>query len=1644
VAQGTTLAFEPQRIIAKQLADLTADRRGAFTWTATVQPGWLIDDLVTVPDQLLEHWEVVPRGPGSGIRLTLRHSPQAEQPVRVLLTASRDLPSAGIAGTSLQVLKWDATTTEGLTAVVANAGTQWRVQNEALAHALSLSELTAAELGRLNLTANEDRPLLVRDPQLAPLKWLPAETLPRYRAEVSTELAWSEPEVLATLRARIVPEEGEIRRVRLRVRPSLGDDVPWLFAERQTTVAARRVRSAADGSEDEWELELPRATSGAVTFVTTRRLADSEFQVPLLTCLLSESQGGQVQLRCREGTRPVVVEVSGFQARYAAAAAETEVWQYDPLQPTTLRLRRASGSELASLQRVESCELSTVVRGDHLWHTATLVVSAPVASRLQLTLPPGCRWSETELNGEPVRDGVRLSGQTRQIRLGPNSQHHLRISYDTPLSRSLPIWSLAPAWPELVVPVHSRCWELVLPHRWQACLASPPTPSESWEQWLRGLLFQPLWNHTPEQQRTRHATALVASTTWRFAAADRVPQRVWICSTNSLQASSWIAFTLLAASLVLARRRSTRATIVVFTLAGGLWLFTPTFLAPLSIRCLAGMCLGMLLPLATSPGAACFAGSTPRANWFRAARSWWFIVLLALIWIGQSLAQDSPMLAKISRVLLPVDEKQQPLGDYVYMPESLFTRLHTAQQQRQAGPEVLFGPAHYHLRAAEEAPHALETCDARLQVEVLQAPGTIAIDAQREGMHVREDSVRVDDRAVAWEWNDAGTALLVEIASPGSHEVAFTLQRKTQGAEAKPQWRFLMPPGTRSTLEVDSLLNNQLDIQPRLTRLATNPSLAAQFDLGRNRELRVSLLDAGAGESAREVRQLLWCQVWPGGNVVEARWSVQQATASREPHEIVCPAEYRLLSAAANVPVEVTWERTDAAGKLRWVPDTAGQSFEVVALLFAPRQPDSPWSFPRFEPRGAALVQHWGALNLASSSRLAVTSVTGPGWLEPAAFAAVWGAADAPQFALDLSEEPPPWQVPAVAEPLIRNTPTVAWNVLHDHVDWQYEVALEPAADGCQLLVHLGEESIPLQALWQQDATTRSVAWLPLPQGKALVGLTGPGVQRGRLRLSGRLPASAGRTLMPSLPAIVTSAPPTATRVAWWRSPLVEVHVEGIAESASHPLVPFEPGALQGVEERLVKPDDPLPRWTVHPYRPVWEAQWRTSLEQADATWLCRFTGTLAVSQPPLRSLTLQWPADWLPPEVSEGDVSLSPLAENGTIQLTFRNPYDPRPTFTLVSRPVSPRSWNRSVPVVVPPGNATANHQLEVPAAENYRWLTRGVHELPGDTSTSATRQRFEVTHANYEVKLVEQAPSQAVPKVVLAEHEPLASDGTWWQTTWWLSPAGSESCPLHWPPGVSGVSVCVDGQATLVDALGQIPLRSSQQPQCVQILYRGAADSATVPLPGSWTIEHEQWPAVDPVAARSLRCEAIATLVEQGLALGSSESASLRAWSTWWHATLAAEVSTLLAHAPVGEVPHHLREPLQSLRALSPLVEPFTVVDAELTSPADRPLELAAMNAVPTAYSSRGVLLVLKLLAACVWCAVVTAVAWLAQLRSVTEWSQRNETLLRTLAGLLLMILFQPFWLGTFLALVAASQAVVWPWQSQAAPTRRGAAWA
>jgi len=868
-------------------------------------------------------------------------------------------------------------------------------------------------------------------------------------------------------------------------------------------------------------------------------------------------------------------------------------------------------------------------------------------------------------------------------------------------------------------------------------------------------------------------------------------------------------------------------------------------------------------------------------------------VVLLVAWISaQSLPAlaeptDAPSLSGTYQVLIPVDEKQQPVGDKYYLPESLFSRLQAAAS-RSEDPRgwvlqsaVYRGALDWHA-APEEL--ALDEVRATFDFEVLRRQVRVRIPLGRAGVEPLADGITLEGRTIQPDWSDSEGGLALDIADPGKYRLELTVKPTVQAADGKSMVQWTIPRLATSRLELSIPRDvPAVEFPSSLGAVVPEPNLSRLVvALGPTDRLQIAWPEGEAtssGGSAADVEELLWLKIRPGAVVLDAVLNLR--VMEGKIRDVQLAVDPRLRYFPPQVQPSSIAQATTLAGEpqlLRFQLSRPATDKLALPASFLLQESSGIGSYrlPLVDMVGARKTKRWLAVSVDPSleyvqggrERLQAIAV-------PAFLAARGGATAPPLAAWELSSPRPDWTIstrPAPGRTLAEQVLTLSFaprsaNVMLEaslnasaEPVFQHRIAAPPELE--VLKVSLLENGVEHVSRWSRAADGTITAFL----NEASAG-------NRQLTLRGRLSTPEQGKL--PLPMVRLEAEATRPmRVALFREPAVQVQVHdpvGLVEAEAPPLDESQAAPGRLVKAFQVQHAGPVEAalWIL-PNRPAVRAEQLTWLRGASDSWEAEVEFRFQITGGVVDQFRLAVPPQWTgpykvnpPASLKVVDVPGKPLrhlivrprsAVEGTYRLTVSGPL----TLGAGERPGAVK--------IVPEEVDLTRHVVVLPVAPKVppaSWETHGLdptkfpEDLPLAPADRGSFVAYQAVGGDYQAMLRLGEQEHGKPQVDLADLRiAWQHRGAFYGVAAFdLQPAGSASCPVVLPAGCGLVQILVGGQSTVAASLGEnrweVPLGSTVLPQRIEVLYAGqlsepglaGLSSFPVPTPGAIAVRQSVW---------------------------------------------------------------------------------------------------------------------------------------------------------------------------------------------------------
>lgn len=1260
-ATGTQLVFDGAKVSAVSVCELTSLGGDYFALEANLSRRWIVDAVEVQPAEALSDRTLTPDAANRQVlRLNLQRALGEGRPLRVVIRAHQRLPAGHqpLEQDFFRLVTFeDARVSRRLTAVrTTEAGMRLRFAGDQ-----QLRRIDPATLPEEDMRLFESVPgtvLFVDDAHASRLTATLATAAPVFRVEAALEALVSQEQTQQALKLRCVPESTPVGRIVVRLAPRPAGAITWRLAgedprELDVSPLPASDTAALIDNESAYQLTLsqPRSAPFEIQADWTSSGADST-SLNLATIPESVAQSGLVTVRSLDGAS-LDIESEGVEslpvvednpARFSSLRGR---FAYRPGRRAGIRVSARALSTPTTAVRVESLQVRSRFSADGRGeHEALLQIVNLGAARLGLQFPPSAldvRQMHDQTGAAlPVARGS--SGKVSVPLPMGERQVVIRLRYNSPAAPLgwRPWGQFAAPLPEQEVTPLERNWTVSLAPglqtrsqtggagNWLFTLrdgeppSTPPSPPmlgdsfAGWSQHELRLPSGPQASIAVYRERAVQALSLAIFLStcvgaWRLRAG--IGNWGWLGASALLVAAiaSPSEWTLLAGSAALG-------------LAAGtlwVWLNRPTLSTPTSVS---------------------------RRQVRRVAAALLFLALGGG-WLAQGLADDP---AEDHRVVIAVNDRQEPVGDYVYLSPQFYERLHKLTGERAAElPGWLLTAAQYHLpkrpRLAESA-LGLDEFDVRLDFATFHAGTQLELPFRRDQLSLLEGRTRLDGEPIAVTWHADGTRLLVPVESPGRHQLRLACGASLRKAADAAQLDLTIPVISNSTVTLpldldpppviaaaESIKSSEGELNQRRFQLGPSPGLSVRWPLGEP-----------APQAAQvEIEQLSWWKFKPGSVLMTGKFRFHPIGGALGRLEVEIDPRLRLVPGSVS-PAGATVVALDAPRQgIAIVPPEKGEAEFVFTAdwLWIGSSGAGNLTLPRVAARGDRVVRNWLAVSVDSALQFAAGASLSQQEIASDEFLAAWSepgpspdrAADVAAAALPISLS----LVPAAPEPAVSTA--ARWSIAGEHAQLHAEARFS------QVPVARFRHTIDLPpALKVQrlrltsGGTTLAHRWRQRADGAVVVTLLAAPPPDQLLEIDATLPRARNRPRLPLPNVVVPGAHSREAIVRIYRQPEVTVQVSsasGWMQIPDHDASPHEDGRLVAALRRDAA-TAPAPVIAMSPNQPQVKHRLALRALSDEGQWYAEADVALEITKGVLDVVRLEVPASWT------GPFSITPAVE--------------------------------------------------------------------------------------------------------------------------------------------------------------------------------------------------------------------------------------------------------------------------------------------------------------------------------------------------------------------------------------------------------------
>jgi hypothetical protein len=1438
---GTEIRIDASQVSGVMIAELASLGGERFSVDAVLPRHWLIDTVEMQPAEMLADRSTTPRGPGQqALRLNLTRSLNESRPLKVIIRAHYRRPAAQqpLTAEFFRLASFpDAREARRLTCVrVSDPAAELRLSGDE-----QLARLAPAELPQADLRLFEMPPSgLVFDASGAveSLRGQLAPTAPRYRADVVVQARAEREQARQTVSIRCQPQASAVQSLLVRLAPRPLGDITWrLVGEEARGLTAAPVVEAGLTSGDDAIYRLTLARPRGMPFEVRGEMAaapSAEGGHELSVAWLPEasSQTGLVEVFADQGGRYSVVsrEMERLPAGAGAAERFTPLlarFRYEAGRRASLRVAPVVGPALAAAW-IESLHLtshfSVAGEGDH---EVALQIANAGLKELRLRLP--AHVAHLRLHEKSAGLLTRTTAGGAVIALPPGERRvdvGLRYSTSASAPGVFPLLEVTTPVPQFDVPVFSQSWDVAVAPG-LAAFAAPVAPTtielNSDATWTGWTCYRPALDtgnarlaiYRPAMFRVWAICLGLATAACgflsRWRANNLLPLAGLCCAGGLLLAEPW-AWLVLAAALGL-------------TAVAIAKLIQPRREAHVDTD---PATMGSTIVLAAGQGSGA-------------------VLLAVLLMQAEPVSAQPAESPKYRRVVIPVDEDREPVGDYVFVEPELYESLH---KLTAAGPSLLpawlLTSARYEVAAgprSSDGAAAVEELRVQLDLETFQSTAEVVLPLRRDQVSLVEGRARLNGQPLVLNWAQDGRSLKFTAHTPGRQRLELTLGAALRREASSWQLDLSIPAAAQASLVLPPGAVEVFDAawsQP----FSEVGGLQTLF-LGAVSRLRIRWPDAAASPNAAdsgEVEQLLWWRVRPGSVVLDGRFVIRPASAPVRDLLVAVDPRLRLISPVGGTgggpisrvaPLEgaghiVRVELAEPASremilKLSWLWTDAGGAGTLLLPSVAVREQRirRSWMAVTVDPGYSA---EW------ESPPLTQTAAT------PADFVSAWGELpSAPTLVRDATLPSPPLVlrvVPRQRDPQVKQM--IDWCLSATDAEARLSLKLTevPPARLMHRLTLPPQLKVQSVALLEQSGRPTQIRWSQQADGLLSIQLLEASAPEQQLTVVAKLPVARGRQRL-QLPAVrLAQATLGASRMRIFRRQDVQLALidpAGWTRQDDAPIGQYVSGLGRLVAELASGSSigDTQPRLSRSVNHPRLSGSLQIQVQEDDGSWLAETRLDLAVTGGLLDEVWLSIPAEWSGPLTIQqrAGAELANVPEHQVLPIPgeLRRHLLIRPLKAVkdrleltISGPLASGASGMEAPDVSLLADSLADEGavrrlvlLDTRAgAEQIEWETTGLLAMQKEDQTlpvewqAADGQALLVVAPRFSAKAKLRASAVTSPQVLLAETAARlgASRHVALTSTFTIEPNGAADATFTLPPGWRLIQAQLDG--ALADA--------------------------------------------------------------------------------------------------------------------------------------------------------------------------------------------------------------------------------------------------
>lgn len=1022
---GTQIQVDAHQVTGSLVALLSAKGGERFSVSAEIPVHWIVDAIEAEPAAMVLDRSLT-NEPGGKRRLLLNlASPlTVDRPLRVRLRAHVRRPPTGTALSEDYFRLARFTDVEEARRLIdlamLDAGWRLRLPDERPMSTLAADQLTAQERELFETPPGNTLLVATRPTGGFAATIVPARA--QFQAELLVQARHEAGRVQQSVAIDCRPSSSAVNTLLVHVAPAPRGEIEWRLTGQENQIVVPSSESSDKASGAVYRLSLARSFTTAFQ-VRGEWSADflPDERISLAWVEGAEAQTARAEVYAADGGA-LLAEAEHADPLPLVPAPEEERaalrarYRYESGPRAAIRVREAPRAALPAAW-IERLSIESRISLGSVQHEARLTIANQGESVLRVRLP--AEATEIRLWQEGSRAETSLSlGINREAALPlPPGQSRVRLGlrYRT----AAPVMQFG-SWGRVALPLPEFAW---------------PVRERAWAAYLAPELATNHPGAAPKPEERLSPEADVAG----WTRLELPPPSHAQFELNVYRPAPVLITLLCVGLMALLAVERLRSASIRLILSGGMFaaaaLLGTTPIATLLMAAGWGMLAGCLLKLARPRLPVQRTAVVPAATALTVAVMAEMFFAAPLVAQPVALSGATANQPSQSIVVIAIDEKRQPVGDYVFLSSAFYDTLQARTTGDHLEMQYFLEAAKYELPAAVRSDGTSASIDelrASFDLHTLQDDTPVELPIARTEISLLENRARLDGRPVELHWQEEGRALAFRVPVSGKHRFEFAAAAVATPSAEGIVLDLTIPKAARTVASFPPAADPQIQVGPSPGELSSSPSSSAPHVLlGPAGRLVVRWPVARTAEARRggpAAEQLLLWTIRPSGVFLEGRFRLKNVASQSKQAVIAFDPRLRLVPTEGEPAARVVPGRPSQV--IVELPDSSQEEAEVrLAWQWSEKLGTGTLRLPRIELKADRVERAWTAVTLEPPLELTATEGTMVR-LPVADFAQAWQGA--PPLAAAVRGLASEFDLRAVVRPALQlptAAPTIDWTI---------------------------------------------------------------------------------------------------------------------------------------------------------------------------------------------------------------------------------------------------------------------------------------------------------------------------------------------------------------------------------------------------------------------------------------------------------------------------------------------------------------------------------------------------------------------------------------------------------------------------------------